>query len=397
MASAYLDHASSAPLRPAARQALVEALDAFGDPERHHAEGRRARLILDGARATVAERLGAHPEEVLFTAGGTESVNLAVAGAARGVAPQGGRILITAVEHPSVSEAAYRLADRDGYEVVEIAVDETGRADVDRFASEVAVAGTVLASVQHANPDVGTMHELAEMARLAHMHGVLLHTDACQTVGRLPVDVRRLDVDLLSLSSHKFGGSPGAGALYVRRGLRFEAQTLGDERERRRRAGRENVPALAGMAAALDEAVAEVPDEAGRLWELSDRLRAGLAERVPEVQVHGHPTHRVPHIVCWSVLGLDGEELLMALDERGIHLDTGSRCPGSSEESSFVLEAMGRDPRGSLRASLGPTTSAAEVDLVLEVLPEVVAELRRMAEVSASALHRLNDAPTTKE
>lgn len=374
---------------------MVEALDVFGDPQRHHAEGRRARLILDAAHASVAERLGAHPEEIVFTATGTESVNLAITGAARGNETAGGRIVITAVEHPSVSEAAYRLRDRDGFEVVEVGVDTTGRADLDRFADEVARPGTVLASVQHANPDVGTMHGLAEAVRLARMHGVLVHTDACQTVGRLPVDVRKLDVDLLSLSGHKFGGPPGSGALYVRRGLRFEAQTLGDERERRRRAGRENLPAIAGMAAALEDASGEIADEAARLWTLSERLRTGLAERVPEVEVHGHPTHRVPHVVCWSVLGLDGEQLLMSLDERGIHVDTGSRCPGSSEESSYVLEAMGRDPRGSLRASLGRDTTDGDVDRLLEALPEVVSELRRMAEVSAGALDRLSD--RTKE
>lgn len=391
MSSVYLDHASSAPVRPAAREAMLEALDAFGDPARHHGEGRRARLVLDGARSSIAERLGAHPEELVFTASGTESVNLAVAGAARAAGPDGGRIVITAVEHPSVSEAAYRLADRDGFEVIEVGVDETGLADLDRFAAEVAQPGTVLASVQHANPDVGTMHGLAEAVRAARMHGVLIHTDACQTVGRLPVDVRRLDVDLLSLSGHKFGGPPGAGALYVRRGLRLEAQTLGDERERRRRSGRENLPAISGMAAALEEAAAELADEAGRLWGLSDRLRRGLEERIPGVQVHGHPTHRVPHIVGWSVVGLDGDQLLMALDERDIHIDTGSRCPGSNEESSYVLEAMGRDPRGSLRASLGKDTTDADVDRLLEVLPEVVGELRRMAEVSAGALDRLDD------
>jgi cysteine desulfurase len=320
-------------------------------------------------------------------------VNLAIAGVARAAAPPHGttpRIVITAVEHPSVSESAYRLADRDGFEVVEVGVDETGRADLDRFAEEVARPGTVLASVQHANPDVGTMHGLAEAVRLARSHGVLVHTDACQTAGRLPIDVRRLDVDLLSLSGHKFGGPPGAGALYLRRGLRFEPQTLGDERERRRRSGRENLPGIAGLAAALNEASDDLADEAGRLWALSDRLRAGLADRIPNVQVHGHPTHRVPHIVGWSVLGLDGEELLMALDERGIRLDTGSRCPGSNEESSYVLEAMGRDPRGSLRASLGKDTTEADVDLLLDTLPEVVGELRRMAEVSAGALDRLN-------
>ncbi|MCA1727819.1 MAG: cysteine desulfurase [Actinobacteria bacterium] len=371
MPPVYLDHASSAALRPAAREAVLQALDAFGDPARHHAEGRRARLILDGARASVADRIGAHPEEVLFTSSGTESVNLAIAGAARAAAPGGGRVVVTSVEHPSVSEAAYRLADRDGFEVAEVPVDETGRADLDRFAAEVARPGTVLASIQHANPDVGTMHGLGEAVRLARMHGVLVHTDACQTAGRLP------------------GGPPGAGALYVRRGLRFEPQLLGDERERRRRAGRENLPAIAGMAAALQEATAEIGNESGRLWALSDRLRSELEGRIPDLQVHGHPTHRVPHIVCWSVLGLDGEEMLMALDERGIRLDTGSRCPGSSEESSFVLEAMGRDPRGSLRASLGKETTEADVDALLDVLPEVVSELRRMAEASAGALDRL--------
>ncbi|HYU58097.1 MAG TPA: cysteine desulfurase family protein [Actinomycetota bacterium] len=380
--SIYLDHASSMPLRPAARAAMLEALDAVGDPHRPHRDGREARRLLERARERVAAVLAAQPEEIVFTSGGTESVGLALLGAARANRDGGTRAVTTAVEHASVLGAGQRLRD-DGFEVAEVGVDEHGRADLDRFLAEVSRPGTILASVQHANNEVGTMQPLAEAARLARQHGALIHTDACQTTGRLPVDVGALGVDLLSLSGHKFGGPPGAGALYVRRGVDLAPVLGGDDRERGLRPGRENLPAIVGMAAALEAAAAELAEEAGRLWALTDRLRAGLEERVEGVQVHGHPTQRVPHIVCWSVLGLDAEPLLMALDERGFRLDAGSTCTGEAQEPSHVLAAMGRVTTGSLRASVGPGNTEADVDALLEALPEVVGGLRQVASTTA--------------
>jgi cysteine desulfurase len=383
----YLDAASTTPLHPEARAALLDAVDGFGDPSRLYGRARQARLLLDRSRERVAAAVGASADEVVFTSGGTEAANLAVTGLARS-ARRRRHLVVSAVEHTAVLAPARALAGQ-GFEVTEVGVDHTGRVDPAELAAAVR-DDTLLVCLQHANHEVGTVQPVREAAGHAHEHGALLLVDACQTIGRLPVDVAELGADLLIGSGHKCYGPPGSGFLVVDRRARLRPLLLGDEREHRRRAGMENLPGVAAMAVAMGARVAEAPGEQERLAGLAGRLRAGLAA-IPELVVHGHPSRRLPHLVAFSVLYVEGEALLLLLDAKGIAVHSGSSCTADTQEPSHVLAAMGAMTHGSVRVSFLADATDANVDRLLEVLPAAVADLREMADLDSQAVDRATE------
>ena len=346
----------------------------WADPSRLYGDARIARIALDQARTTIATFLGARPEEITFTASGTESCNLAMISGARAAAAarKPRRILVSAVEHTAVLEAARSL---EGFEVVEIPVDALGLVRLDALQAECA-KGAGLVSIQHANPEVGTIQPVAEAASIAHEVGAIVHTDACMTVGHLPVAVGELGVDLLSASAHKMYGPKGAGLLWTRRGVRIRPMMLGDDRERRRRAGLENLPAIAGFAAAVIARADEATTEAARLRPWTTRLREHIPALIPDVQMHGDPATALPGIVAFSILYVEGETLLLMLDAKGIGVHSGSSCVSSAQEPSHVLAAMGALTHGSVRVSLGRTTTQQHIDHFLDELPPIVKTLR---------------------
>ena len=377
VSGAYLDAAAGLPLHPAAAEALIAATaDGWADPAKLYGAGRRSRLLLDGAREVVAEVLGARPDEVAFCASGTQAAHLAVLGGLAGRRRTGTRFVHSAVEHSCVLHAAERHVAAGG-DAEAVPVDRVGRVDPAAFAA--AAEGAALASLMTGNHEVGTLQPVAAVAAACRELGVPLHTDAAQSAGRLPVPA---GWSLLSASAHKWGGPPGVGVLAVRTGTRWRNPAPADEREAGRVPGFENVPAAVAAAAALRAVAAEAGTENARLSALVDRIRATVAATVPDVDVVGDPADRLPHLVTFSCLYVDGEALLHELDRRGFAVSSGSSCTSATLTPSHVLEAMGVLSHGNVRVSLHRGTGAEDVDRFLAVLPGIVAELRRAAGVA---------------
>jgi cysteine desulfurase len=372
---AYLDHASTSPLRPIAFEAMLPFLrDHHADPGRLHAEGRVTRVALEDAREQVAALLGARPREVVFTASGTEAVNTAVWGAvARADALA--HIVTTAVEHSAVLDACRR----SGAEVTEVGVDRLGRYNPADVLDAVRPA-TTLVTVQLANHEVGTIQPASAVATACRERGVLVHVDACMAAGHVPVDFGALGADLCSVSAHKFGGPKGAGALLVRRGLRLPPFVVGGAQERARRGGLEDVPAMVGFGAAASEVSADgrLAVEAHAQRELTDRVARDGPARVGGVSLYGDPTDRVPHLVCLGVEGVEAEPILLGLDQRGVAVHSGSACSSEALEPSPILAAMGVDADHSLRVSVGWSSTPEDVDAFLDAFPAVVDRLRAL-------------------
>ncbi len=369
----YLDHAATTPLRSEALDAMLPYLTEHqGNPSSIYASGRRARQALDEAREVVARFVGAQPREIVFTAGGTEADNLAIKGAAWAASANGRHIVTSSVEHKAVLHAC-GVMERSGFEVTYLPVDRYGRVDPADVADAI-TEHTVLVSVMLANNEVGTIEPIAAIGRVCRERRVLFHSDAIQAAGHLPIDVDALGVDLLSLAAHKVYGPKGVGALFVRRGTALLPQLQGGSQERQRRAGTENVAGIAGFARALESL-----DLAGGLEaELRDRLITGLTA-IDGVSLTGHPTERLPNSASFVVDGVEGGDLVSALDLEGIEASTGSACTSGSTEPSHVLLAMGIDAQaahGSLRLTLGRETTAEEIERTIAVTRDVIGRLR---------------------
>jgi cysteine desulfurase len=387
----YFDYNATSPLSPATADAVAHATrDLFGNPSSVHHFGQEAKAALDDARSAIAALLNADPSEIVFTSGGTESDNFAIRGAAavqESLQPTGRRHLVaTSIEHEAVLNTLKALARR-GWRTTLVPVDRSGIVSVDAV-REALADDTALVSVMHANNEIGTIQPLAEIAPAVHERGALLHTDAVQSVGKVEVDVRALGVDLLSLSAHKFNGPKGAGALWIKRGTRLLPILTGGKHERNRRAGTENVPAIAGMGVAAAQARQKLSSEGARLGALRDRLEDGILAAVPGTAVNGARERRVPNTSNISFDRVEAESLLIALDLEGIAVSTGSACSSGTLEPSHVLRAMGlptHRTQNSLRFSLGLFSTEAEVDHVVDVLPRLVEKLRGLTRRTVAA------------
>jgi len=387
----YLDHAATTPMLPAAAETMSGLLRQVGNASSLHATGRRARRVVEESRETIAAALGARPSEVVLTSGGTEADNLAVKGmywARRAADPRRRRVLVSAVEHHAVMDTALWLAAHEGASVGWLPVDSFGRvspsvlaAAIDEAPDEVA-----LVSVMWANNEVGTVQPIAELAEIAHASGIPLHTDAVQAVGQLPVEFGASGVDALTVTGHKFGGPLGAGALLLGRDVEVAPVLHGGGQERDVRSGTLDVPAIAALATAVEIAVKEQPERSERLLDLRSSLVRGVCVAVPDAQLNGDPSfamdRRLPGNAHFSFPGCEGDALLMLLDARDIECSTGSACSAGVARPSHVLLAMGHDEaraRGSLRFTLGHTSTVADVDALVAAIGPVVERARSAA------------------
>ena len=381
----YLDNAATTRVRPeVAAEVLPIMTETYGNPSSVHAFGREAKKALEKARTQVATAIGAKKEEIFFTAGGSESDNWALKGTAHQLRAKGNHIITTAIEHHAILHTCKAL-EKEGFTVTYLPVDEYGLVTPEQVEAAI-TPETILVSIMMANNEIGTIEPIAEIGAVCKKHGVLFHTDAVQAIGHVPVDVKAMNVDMLSMSGHKFYAPKGVGALYVRSGVRLENLIEGGAQERSRRAGTENLPAIVGMGKAIEMITAEQQEENARLTAMRDRLIQGILEKIPDSRLNGHPTRRLPGNVNVSIRFIEGESLLLSLDMVGIAGSSGSACTSGSLDPSHVLLAIGLPheiAHGSLRLTLGRDNTEQDVDYVLEQLPKIVERLRSMSPLYA--------------
>ncbi len=374
----YLDHNATTPVDPEVLEEMLPYLrGSFGNPSSVHAFGQRARYGMDLARQRVAALIGAQPHEIVFTSGGTESNNYALFGAWEANQHRGKQVLSTAIEHQAVLYPLAALKKRRA-KVKLVGVDHHGLIDLKEINRQI-TDKTVLVSIMAANNDVGTIQPIPRVARLTQKRGALLHTDAAQAVGKIPINVRELGADLMSFSAHKLYGPKGIGALYIRHGVRIAPLICGGHHELRRRAGTENVPAIVGFGMACALANKRMRDDAAKTAKLRDRLQQAILKGIPDVHVNGHPAWRLPNTVNVSFDGVDGEALLMSLDLKGVAASASSACTSDARDPSHVLTAMGfpaERSTSSVRFSLGRYNNEGDIDTTVEIVVEVVKRLR---------------------
>jgi len=383
--SIYLDHAATTPVRKEVIETFDEVLQStFGNASSIHTCGQEAKRVLEESRQSVAALIGADHEELVFTGGGTESDNLAIRGTAYALRGRGGHIITTAIEHPAVLNCCGAL-EEEGFEVTYLPVDLDCRVHPE-WVAEAIRPDTILVSVMLANNETGAMQPIREIGRIAGEAGVRFHTDAVQAVGKVPVNVNELGVDLLSMSGHKIYGPKGVGGLFVRKGTSLRPIVYGGHHERNLRPGTENVPGIAAFARALELAVGDLPSEREYLETLKEMLAGGILQRIGQVQRNGDTGDYLPNILNMSFTGVDGEALLLNLDLMGIAVSTGSACSSGATEPSHVLTAMGIEPvlaQASLRFSFGRDNTREQMERVLEVLPGIVERLRGVGDARA--------------
>lgn len=377
----YLDHAATTPARPEVIETMLPYFGEIGgNPSSIHSFGRDAHKAVDQARDTIAARLGAESSEIVFTGGGSESDNYAIKGTAWGLRNKGNHIITSNIEHHAVMDTCGWL-EKQGFKVTYLPVDQYGLISAEQVAHAI-TPETILVTVHHANNEIGTIEPIEEIGRVAHERGVLFHTDAVQTVGQLPIDLKEMPVDMLSFSAHKFYGPKGIGGLYIRKGVRPTQLIHGGGQERGRRAGTENVAGIVGMARALELATTGMEARNERMAQLRDRLIQGVFNRIDHVRLNGHPTRRLPGNTNFCFQYIEGEALLLNLDLQGVAGSSGSACTSGSLEPSHVLLALGLPheiAHGSLRLTLGSSTTVEDIDYVIEILPPIVAKLRSMS------------------
>jgi cysteine desulfurase len=381
MRKVYLDHAATTPVHPKVLEAMLPYfVGKFGNPSNLHDVGRDAKNAVEEARAKTGALIGARADEIFFTSSGAESNNFALKGIAQANSQKGKHIIVSQIEHFSVLHPVKTL-EKSGFTVTAIPTDQTGLVDPDEVAKAI-TKDTILVSIMHANNEIGTIQKIEEISRITKEKGVLFHTDAVASVGWIPVDVKTLGVDALSLSGHQFYGPKGAAALYVRKGVRIKPQIEGGIQEDGRRAGTENVPALVGLGKAAEIAAAEVPNRMSYLTPIRDRLQKGLMEKIDHMVVNGHPTRRLPHNLNVSMWYVEGESMLLFLNMEGISVSSGSACTSRSLKSSHVLTCIGTDAavaNGTLLMTLGMGNTPEDIDYVIEKLPPIVQRLREMS------------------
>jgi cysteine desulfurase len=381
MGVTYLDHLAATPLLPQVKEAMINHIQTvFGNPSTDNQVGQPAAAALEKARGKVAALINADPKEVIFGSGGTESINHAIKGTAIGLREKGRHIITSNIEHKAVLNSLRTLRLLD-YQVTSLDVDKYGV--VDPAAVEKAITPqTILISIMMANNEIGTIEPIADIAKIAQKHKVVMHTDAVAATGVIPVDVQQLGVNLLSMAANQFYGPPGVGALYIRKGTAIWPYLDGGLQENKRRAGTENLIGIVGMGVAAELARQEMPDRVAWLQALKDRLAKGLTESIPEIKVNGYPSQCLPHLFSVSVEYIEGESLVLLLDEEGIIVATRSACASGSLRASHVLISTGMGhalAQGTLVFTLGIDNTEADIDKILEVMPRIVQTLREMS------------------